>query len=210
MIRILLVDDHSIVATGLKISLTQRYSFCKIDTAKDGDEAFKLVKERDYDLMILDINMPGTDTSSLIYQLLSIKSHLKILIFSMYPEEFYAKRFLKMGVKGYLSKEASKEEILSAVQTVLDGKIYISEKVAIRFSEMVLGVAEPGNAFESLTERELEVTRHLCQGMRIIEICNLMNLHQSTIGTHKSKIFEKLRVKNILELKELAQLHNII
>jgi DNA-binding NarL/FixJ family response regulator len=114
-----------------------------------------------------------------------------------------------MGVKGYLSKEAPKEEILHAIQTVLDDKLFISEKVMLRFSEFVLDKM-PDNVFESLSVRELEVTRHLCKGLRLNEICELMNLHPSTIGTHKARIFEKLGVKNNIELKELAQLNNII
>jgi DNA-binding NarL/FixJ family response regulator len=209
MLRFLLADDHSIVVTGLKISLTQKYPFCKVDTAKNGNEVFDLVKKNDYDVAIIDVNMPGTDTSNLIHQLLSVKNKLRLLIFSMYPEEFYAKRFLKMGAKGYLSKEAPKEELFLAVQTLLDDKMYLSEKVILRFSEFVLDNM-PDNIFDTLSVRELEVARHLCKGMRLNEICELMNLHTSTIGTHKARIYEKLGVKNNVELRDLAQLNNIL
>jgi DNA-binding NarL/FixJ family response regulator len=208
MINVLIADDHSIVITGLKISLSQKYS-CKVDTASNGDEAFKQVKANNYDLAILDVNMPGTDTSNLIHQLLSLKNNLRILVFSMYPEEFYAKKFLKMGVKGYLSKDSSKEEILLAIDTVLNDKIYLSEKVISKFSKYVINNT-PDNVFELLSVRELEVARHLFKGIRLNEICELMNLHPSTVGTHKARIFEKLGVENIVELRELAQLNNIL
>jgi two-component system invasion response regulator UvrY len=205
--RILIVDDHEIVFSGIKLIIQnagEKYTLCN---CYNGDECVALIKKQEFDLIIMDVNLPDTDTLQLI-QLLKIRNpKVKILVFSMSPIEMYAKRFLKLGAFGYLSKQSTSEEFLLAVRTVLNGKKYISDDVAQILADDV-AEGRSDNVFSRLTDRELEVLRLFLKGYSGKEIATMTNLHPSTIGSHKSNIFEKLNVKNLIELKELARLYN--
>lgn len=203
---ILVVDDHQIVFNGIKLIIQNSKEHYALEHCYNGDEAYDLIKNTNYDLVILDVNLPDTDTLQLVQLLLVLKPTLKILIFSMSPIEMYAKRFLKLGVFGYLSKQASSEEFLKAVKQVLKGDKYISNEVATILSEdLIHGRNE--NVFAKLSDREIEIMGYLLKGMGGTAISKITNLHTSTIGTHKNHIYEKLGVNNVIELKELAQLH---
>lgn len=203
---ILVVDDHQIVFNGIKLIVQNSREQYHLEHCYNGDEACDLIKHANYDLVILDVNLPDTDTLQLVQLLLVLKPKLKILIFSMSPLEMYAKRFLKLGTFGYLSKQSSSEEFLRAVKQVLNGEKYISKEVAVILSEdLIYGREE--NVFAKLTDREIEIMGYLLKGLGGTAISKITNLHTSTIGTHKNHIYEKLGVNNIIELKELAQLH---
>src|SRR4028119_877583 len=127
--RFLVADDHSIVRMGLKLMLEDDYAGVTIDEAENGNEIVERIKVARYDLLILDFQMPNTDTFSIISNLLARDQHLKILIYSMASEKIYAGKLLKAGVKGFLSKEAKNTELHKAVEVVLNGGIYASEEV---------------------------------------------------------------------------------
>ena len=118
MANILLADDHFIIRRGLKLIIENFMPHSKIDEADDGDSSFEKIKENDYDLLILDVNMPNTDSFVLVSNILALKPGMKILMFSMNDEEVYAKRFLKIGVMGYLKKDEHEGEIEKAITTV--------------------------------------------------------------------------------------------
>lgn len=206
---ILIVDDHQIVFNGIKLIIQNSSDHYILEHCYNGDEAFDFIKNKCYDLVILDVNLPDTDTLQLVQLLLVLKPKLKILIFSMSPLEMYAKRFLKLGAFGYLSKQTTSEEFLRAVKQVLNGEKYISKEVAALLSEDIIH-RRYENVFSKLTDREIEIMNYLIKGMGGTTISKLTNLHTSTIGTHKNHILEKLGVNNIIELKELAQLHKYI
>ena len=111
MPQILLVDDHSIVRTGLKLLIEDFLPHAKIDEADNGDSAFKQIKHKDYELVVMDVNMPQTDSYGTVQNILVFKPATRIIMFSMNAEEVYAKRYLKMGARGYLRKDASNDEI---------------------------------------------------------------------------------------------------
>ena len=111
MPKLLLVDDHFIIRTGLKLVIESFMHNCKIDEADDGDSSFEKIKKNSYDLVILDVNMPNTDSFVLISNILAFKPQMKILMFSMNDEEVYARRYLKMGVMGYIKKDERVDEI---------------------------------------------------------------------------------------------------
>ncbi|HMR90339.1 MAG TPA: response regulator transcription factor [Saprospiraceae bacterium] len=205
--RILIVDDHEIVFSGIKLIIQNAGEKYTLFNCYDGNECIELVTKQDFDLLIVDVNLPDTDTLQLV-QLLKIRNpKLKILIFSMSPVEMYAKRFLKLGVFGYLSKQSTSEEFLSAVRSILNGKKYISDEVGQLLVDDVIE-GKNNDVFSKLTDRELEVLRLFLKGFTGKEIAKMTNLHTSTIGSHKAKIYQKLNVKNLLELKELARLNN--
>ena len=206
--RILIADDHAIVRKGLKIVANDFLQGCICDEACNGDEIFSLVKKNDYSIIILDINMPYTDSIALVSNLLVYQKETKILVFSMNAEDLYAKRFLKLGAKGYLHKESKPEEIKKAIQTILAGKIYMSPQLNERLmSEMMEKSTD--NPFEKLSDRELEIVRYFLLGYSVNDIKKTLNIHSSTIGTYKMRLFEKLKVKNAFELSELANLYQM-
>jgi two-component system invasion response regulator UvrY len=205
--NILIADDHSIVRSGLKIIISKGFA-AEIDEAADGNEVMELIKKKKYDVAILDINMPNTNSPQLIEYIRSQQRQVKILIFSMNPEHIYARRYFKIGVNGFLSKEAPDTEIPKAIHTVVSGKRYASQKVTEQLmNEAVYGSKE--NPFDNLSAREFEVASFLLQGKALNEITSIINVHSSTIGTHKAHIFEKLKVNNVIELNELAKLYGM-
>jgi len=208
MKKFLLIDDHVVVRSGIKILLSEIYKPSQIDEAHDGDSALAKVKDNNYDLVMLDIQMPNTDTFGLMEYFRVKYPTLRVLVFSMSPENIYAKRFLKAGAKGFISKDAPLEEIKKAINQVLNNGRYISEAMIDTLAESG-GKDKDGNLFNTLSAREFEIVSLLLNGQTVSHIANTLHLQVSTIGTHKARIFEKLKVSNILELKELANTYNL-
>lgn len=209
MPKILLVDDHAIVRSGLKLLIEDFIAHAAIDEACDGNSAFEKIKKNDYDLIIMDVNMPNTDSFGTVETILSIKPATKIIMFSMNAEEIYAKRFLKMGAMGYVRKDAPGDEIKKAITMALNGKKYISEELNEKLLNDLHSNNNSANPFDKLSPRELEIMHRISQGESIAEISQILKLHTSTVGTYKSRIFEKLQCHNIIELSQLAKIHNI-
>lgn len=207
MARVLIIDDHSIIRVGITFLIRQEIPSAIIDEAKSGDSAVGLLKKQSYDLVILDVNIPGTDTIDFISYLLTSTPHVNILIFTMNPEEWYGRRFLKMGVKGFLNKESPEDEIKKAIWTVLKGNRYISPALAQIISMDALEKKKE-NPFDELSNREFDVAMRLTRGDSVSAIAESLNLHASTVGTHKAHIFEKLGVQNIIQLADLARLYD--
>ncbi len=210
MSDILLVDDHAIVRTGLKLLIHDFLSHTNIEEAHDGDSALKKIKQKDYDLVIMDVNMPQTDSFGIVQTILSFKPSTKIIMFSMNAEEVYAKRYLKMGAMGYLRKDATNQEIEKAITSVLNNKTYVSPELTQKLLFELQSKQEPDNPFDKLSSREFEIVQHLAQGDSVAEISKKLNVHTSTVGTHKARIFEKLHCHNIIDLTNLAKAHNVI
>jgi two-component system invasion response regulator UvrY len=208
MKNILLADDHAIIRGGLRVLINSYLSHSTVDEASDGDSAFEKVKENDYHLIVLDVNMPGTDTFGLVHNIISIRPHSNILMFSMNAEKIYARKFLQLGAKGYLSKGSSEDEIRTAIDQVLEGKRYLSPSLITLLTEEALGNSD-GNPFNNLSSREIEIVSHLIKGESSTEICRILNLQPSTVGTFKSRIFEKLKCKNLIEVMDLAKVHTL-
>ena len=204
----LLVDDHMVVRNGVKTLLLQVFSPCEIFEAGDGITAVEELKKRKYDLVMMDIQMPGTDAFGLMEYIRISHPGTRVLVFSMSAENIYAKRFLKAGAKGFVSKEAPLEEIKKALTTVLNDKRYISEAMIDILAE---GAYDDNtkNPFQKLSARELEIVSLMLSGHTLSEIAKSLHIQVSTAGTHKSRLFEKLGVSNLLELKELADFYKL-
>lgn len=210
MPNILLVDDHSIVRTGLKLLIHDFLAHTTIDEAHDGDSALKKIKQKNYDLVVMDVNMPNTDSFGALQTILTFNPSLKIIMFSMNAEEVYARRYLKMGAMGYIRKDAPNNEIEKAITTVLNNKTYVSPELTRKLLSDLHSKHESENPFDKLSTREFEVVQHLVQGDSVAEISKKLNVHTSTVGTHKARIFEKLQCHNIIDLTNLAKAHNVI
>ncbi len=208
MQKFLLIDDHVVVRSGIKLLIANMYADSEIHEAKDGESALAFVQNNDYDFVMLDVQMPNTDSYALMETFKSNYPSLKVLVFSMNSENIYALRFIKAGAKGFISKEAPMDEVKKAIDLVLNGKKYISEEMLFVLAEGS-GNSSESNPFNSLSAREFEIVSMLLNGKTISVIASDLNLGISTVGTHKGRIFTKLKVTNLLELQDLANSYNL-
>jgi two-component system invasion response regulator UvrY len=208
MKKFLLVDDHIVVRSGIKGLLLEIYKPAEIDEAGNGDETVEKLKNNSYDLIMMDVQMPGTDTLGLMQFIHTKYPDTNVLIFSMSSEKIYAKRFMKAGAKGFISKDVELSEIKKAINLILNGRSYISESLASILAEESFS-PKTDNPFNKLSGREFEIVSLLLLGHTVSDISKLLNLQMSTVGTHKARLFEKLGVTNILELKDLAVSYNL-
>ncbi|NDF97466.1 MAG: DNA-binding response regulator [Chitinophagia bacterium] len=206
--RFLLVDDHSITLQGLEMVLKHEYVDAQFSSCINAKEAINYFSKEDYDLVILDVNMPETNIHTLIDYMLAKKPTQLIMMFSMNPDTVYAKRFLRVGVKGFVNKENPPSELLAAVRTILSGGMYLSHRLVQKMSDDFL-LSRTENPFDKLSQREMEVCSFLVKGYSLADIADIMQLHKSTIGTHRSRIMEKIGVKKIFELREMAIQYHI-
>jgi DNA-binding NarL/FixJ family response regulator len=203
MKKVLLAEDHSIVIRGMRLIFETEFAGYQLEVAKTVTGLMAMLKTHHFSIAIIDLQLEDGDTINLIGDILKAYPELNILVFSANPEELYAQRLYKEGIKGYLHKQSEDREIIIALHLILEGKTYVSE----HFKGYLLS-RDPNNnydsPFEQLTLREMEVVRLLIQGKRSFEICRELNIQPSTVATYKMKIFNKLNVNNVLELKELA------
>ena len=208
MKKFLLVDDHVVVRSGIRVLLSEIYNPADIHEAFDGESALQKLETNQFDLIMLDIQMPNTDTLSLMKVIHQNYPAAKVLIFSMSAENIYAKRFMKAGAYGFISKESPLDEITKAINLILNDRKYISESLIDKLAEDSLS-GNAGNPFDKLSPKEFEIVSLLLAGRTLTEISHSLNIHTSTAGTHKARLFEKLGVTNILELSELAKLYGV-
>jgi two-component system invasion response regulator UvrY len=207
MKKFLLVDDHEIVRSGVKTVLTELFKPCDIAEASNEKEALAQLKLGKYDLIIMDVQMPDTDTAGLLKNIRTKTPEAKVLIFTMSPENLYAKRFMKLGAMGFVTKNSGLAELVKAINLILNNRKYISEAFAEILASEV-SEEKSDNPFESLSSREFEIVSLIIQGKSLNEISDLLAIHSSTVSTHKSRLFDKLGVKNLPELLELARAFN--
>ncbi len=208
MKNFLLVDDHVVVRSGIKSLLLLTFNPAVVYEAFDGESALEKLAERKYDLVMLDIQMPKTDSLTLMQLIIQKYPDAKVLIFSMGSENVYAKRFLKAGAKGFISKEAPLEEIEKAITRLLNNKRYISSTLAENLANESFETKSE-NPFSRLSPREFEIATLLLSGQTISHIATSIKIQVSTVGTHKARMFNKLGVTNLLELKELANTYQL-
>lgn len=202
--KILIADDHSVVRQGVSLMLREAFDDVKIEQADSFYETLIAVNDEAFDLILLDINLPGGNNASMISDIKNIRYNTRILMFSAYDEEHYALRYIQEGARGYINKLSSEDKIIEAVQTVLNGNIYLGDALKKEFQK---GVTH-NNPLELLSNRELEIARLLIKGEGNLEISNQLNIGMSTVSTYKSRIFEKLGVTNVVTLAEKYSLYN--
>jgi DNA-binding NarL/FixJ family response regulator len=205
LIRVLIADDHSIVRDGLKRILAATADLQVTGEAAGGDEALALVKANDYDVVMLDMSMPGLSGIDLIKRLKLEKPRLKILVLSMHGESQYAARALKAGAAGYLNKDSPAEALLGALRKIAAGGVHIGEAAAA--SLLQSGEKPP---HETLSDREFEVMRLLVEGLGPTEIGQRLHLSVKTVSTHKTRILDKLNLGSTAELVRYAMEHRLL
>ena len=203
MIRILLADDHAIIRDGVKQILADTGDLVISGEAASGTEALMMVSEKDWDLLVLDISMPGKNGLEVIKLIRQDKPRLPILIFSMHQEDQYALRALQAGASGYLTKESDSEVLIAAMRKVAGGGVYFSEKVA----ELLIRERMPQSAklpHTLLSDREFQIFEKLVAGIRLTDIANELNLSVKTVSTHKSRLMQKMGLSSNADLVHYA------
>lgn len=211
--NVLIADDHGIIRLGVSQIIREIRPSCTVHEAEDFDEAISLLNAQAIDLLVLDINIPGGNNFQMISTVKSKQPGVKVLVFSAFSEELYATRYFKAGADGYLQKDSSPAEVKSAVNTVLSGRHYMSPNVREYFVESLFGKDKDSkmeNPLGLLSDRETEIARMLVSGLSQTKIAEQLNLHTSTVGTHKYRIFEKLAVSNLAELIEKYRVYDYL
>ncbi len=203
MIKILVVDDHAIVRDGLKRILMDIPDMVVADEASNGEEVINKVGNNHYDLVLLDISLPGRDGLDVLKQLKCTNPQIPILILSMYPEEHYAVRSLRAGASGYLTKQSSSDELVGAIRKVAQGRRYITPSLAEKLA-FDLGVDVRKLPHEKLSDREYQVMCMIGSGKTVKEIAETLFLSVRTISTHRAHILEKMEMKNNAQLTYYA------
>ncbi|MCD6586613.1 MAG: response regulator transcription factor [Desulfobacteraceae bacterium] len=203
MVKIIIADDHSIVREGLKQIIADTPDMMVCDEACDGSELIEKVLLNKYDVVVLDITMPGTNVLDVIKRVKRQRPAIHILILSMHPEEQYAVRVLKAGASGYLTKESAPAELVKAIRKVSQGRKYISTAFAENLADTLLsGRAEPVHA--TLSDREYQVLCMIASGETVKHIADNLFLSEKTISTYRSRIMQKMNMKNNAEIIHYA------
>jgi len=203
MIKILIADDHAVVRKGLKQILAETTDIVAADEAINGQEVLEKIRKNDYDIVMLDISMPGRNGLDILKQVKIEKPEMSVLILSMHPEEQYAVRALKAGASGYLTKDSAPDELILAIRKISQGRKYITSSLAERLA-FYLEVDSEKPLHEALSDREYEVMRMIASGKTVREIAEELFLSIKTISTYRSRIMEKMGMKNNTELVHYA------
>ncbi len=206
--KVMLADDHAIIRDGLRKILQDTDDFEVVAQASNGNAALEGVRAHDFDLIVLDLSMPGRHGLELIKLIRDACPKLPILIFSMHPEEQFAVRALRVGANGYLSKEGDSDLILPAMRKVALGGVFISAKVA----ELLATDASPSSTalpHTLLSDREFEVLTHILRGSSLTDIANELSLSIKTVSTHKSHIYSKMGISTQVDLIRYAMEHRL-
>jgi len=203
LIKILIADDHIIVRRGLKQIVAEFSDMVVTDEASNFQEVLDKVDKKDFDVVVLDITLPGRSGMDVLKQIKSQDPKLPVLVLSMHPEEQYAVRALRAGASGYLTKESAPDELIAAIRKVATGGKYISPSLAEKLAfELDTGTAK--SPHEALSDREYQVLCMIASGKTVKEIAEELILSVKTISTYKARILEKMRMKSNAELTHYA------
>ena len=209
MKRILVIDDHAVVRDGLKRILSEHPGGALFGEAGNVHEALRLVRDENWDAIVLDISLNGRNGLELLKELKQLRPQLPILILSMHSEEQYARRAFKGGAAGYITKDSSRAELVNAVTKVMEGRRYVSPALAEKLVfDIERGTDRPPH--ETLSDREFEVMRLIAVGKSVSEIAEILSLSDKTISTYRSRLLEKMRMKTNAELIHYAIKNKLI
>ncbi|MCC7301876.1 MAG: response regulator transcription factor [Bacteroidia bacterium] len=209
MKKVLICDDHSAIRRGLKLLLTDELGDITIREAEDSAEALRLFQNGKWNLIILDVNMPGRGGMEVLSEIRREDKNVPVLMYSMHPEELVAVKSLRQGASGYVSKSASEKELMNAIRTLLGGRKYITAELAEKLVEMLENPEEIA-PHEGLSPRELETMMQLAKGCSLSEIAENLSLSVSTISTFKARVMEKTGLKTIADMTHYAVDHKLI
>jgi two-component system invasion response regulator UvrY len=211
--EIIIADDHAVVRTGLQLILDETHDLSIIDEARNGQELLDKLAVRHYDLVILDISMPGKDALDTLIEIKTKWAALPVVIFSMNPDEAYAIRMLSNGASAYINKETKPRQIIEILRTVLLGRKYYSPLHTELMAGMVTGNPHRPKTtlpHTTLTDREFQIFSLLAMGIRKSEIAGKLSITKNTLSNHRNNIMKKMCISNNSELTRYAIQHGII
>jgi DNA-binding NarL/FixJ family response regulator len=207
--KILLTDDHAVVRRGMKDILAQDFKKAIFGEARNAQEALDLVWKENWDVVVLDITMPGRSGLEVLREIKKSKPRLPVLVLSMHPENQFAVRVLKHGAAGYMTKESAPDELVGAIKKVLAGGRYVSASLAEKLATYV-STDSPKPPQELLSDREFQVLRLIASGKLVSEIAKELSLSVKTISTYRTRILEKMGMRNNAELMHYAMQHDLL
>jgi len=210
--RIIIADDHAVVRTGLQLILDETSDMSICDEASNGNELLEKLRSNKYDLVILDISMPGKDAMDVLREIKTNWEKMPVVIFSMNPDEVFAVRMIRNGASAYINKETSPQRIVEILRTVLSGKKYFSQQQSTMLAEFVIEPEKKTSSLvhESLSDREFQIFFMLASGMKKTEIAEKLAISKHTIGNHRSNIMHKMKLETNSQLTRYAIHHGII
>lgn len=209
MLRVLVADDHPIVRKGLRQTIAETTDIVVADEAADGHEVVGKVVQNQYDVVLLDISMPGIHGIDVLKEIKGLRPDLPVLVLSMHPEEQYGVRALKAGASGYLVKESSPDELVSAIRKVARGGKYVSSTLAERLaSRLNMDTTRP--LHEALSDREYQVMQLIASGKTVKEISLQLQLSVKTISTYRHRVLEKMQMRSNAELTHYAIQNDLV
>ena len=195
MINILIVDDHLIVREGIKRIINDTADMQIIEEASNGQEAINLIYKNTFDIILLDISMPGQNGIQTLKLIKKYNSNIPVLMLSMHSEEQYAMRSIKAGASGYLTKDSASRELETAIRKIYSGRKFISEEVAELLTTELYHFDEK-DPHEQLSDREFEILKKIAKGKTIKKIASELSISNKTVSTYRSRILEKLDMQN--------------
>jgi len=206
MIRVLIVDDHAIVRRGLRSLLADAFQDTAFEEASNAEEVLEQLGKKEWDVALLDINLPGKSGLDLLKELKAAQPRLPVLVLSVHPEDQFAVRVLKQGAAGYMNKESAPEELVQALRKILAGGRYVSPALAEKLA-LSIGKDFTRTPHEALSDREYEVMCRIASGKTVTEIAGELSLSVKTVSTYRARILDKLGAKNNAEITRYA-IHN--
>ena len=201
--KILITEDHAVVREGLKLILADHFKKAVFGEARTATEALALVWKEKWDVVLLDITLPGRSGLEVLKEIKRSRPKLPVLILSMHPEDQFAVRMLKAGAAGYLTKESAGEELVGAIKKVIGGGRYVSPALAERMATY-LTIDLQKAPHERLSDREFLILRTIASGKQVGQIAKELSLSVSTVSTYRARILEKMDMKNNAELTHCA------
>lgn len=210
MIRVIIADDHILVRQGLRRLLEEAPDITVVGEAGSGQEALGLIAKTACSLLLLDISLPDRSGLDVLKDVHALRPQLPVLILSVYPETQYAVRAIRAGAAGYLMKAAAAHELLEAVRRTGQGNKYITPAVAEKLAENVQHKHDTQLPHEQLSDREFEVLERIAKGLSVSEISKILKLSPKTISTYRTRILQKMGLKNSAELMHYAFEHELV
>jgi DNA-binding NarL/FixJ family response regulator len=208
MTRVLIADDHALFRAGLRQFLAQSLTLADIGEAATGSQTLSQLQQQNWDLLFLDINMPDRSGLDILRHVRSSHPETRVLVLSGYPERQYALNVLRAGAAGYIAKDCAPEELLKAVRAVLQGRRYVSDSLA---ELLLIDLEDGGKPMHSLlSEREFQIFGKLAAGQSVSDIGRELCLSVKTVSTYRTRILEKLHMKNNADLTSYALRNEII
>lgn len=201
--KILIADDHNVVRQGLRLILANEFKKATFGEANDTPQLFERLKQDEWDVVVMDLSMPGGSGLNTLKEIKHNHPKLPVLVLSMYPEDQYAVRTLKAGASGYLTKESASEELVNAMQKILHGGKYINASVAEKLL-LQLGNEDARPPHELLSDREYQVLCMIASGKEVGQIATDLTLSVKTVSTYRARILEKMNMKTNAELTHYA------